>query len=1011
MEYCYLPNYNDVISFLQSKRTSEDYFESLSQVCDEFYNYFNNDGYYEVLCSTTKLNKMLTKSFDVINKMYEIFNFKFDFEYFKFENITYHSYYGFIDDNIIALSIELLNLLRKLCKKLRLFMRKNNLYICHYEFVCNINDGCYDINLSISKQIKKINKILEKEYIIDFFSDGSEEINEMCDCLYYSIYILCNIKKSMIKKYYSINNEVFEDINYFIGKELSNIYFNLFKCLQIDNFKSFSNDELIEKYEIIKKIDCLKEIGYNTNYFAIGKSEQELYNLIGLNSIKESIKKIKAYTIANKQNINNINLHMAFYGNPGTGKTEVARIIGNILFEIGILKSGHIVEVSRKDLVGHYVGETPILTQKCIEKAMGGVLFIDEAYSLVNDESHFDYGNEAISTLLKAMEDYRGQFCVIFAGYKNELENMISINPGLKSRIQFNLDFENYTRDELDQIFDLMIKKTKYSIEENAKERILDLLEYKKRDARFANAREVRNILEQVIMNANVRNPMETLINVDDIDKYLNYYNIKIPKNKKTNLILTGEQELDLLIGLKTVKDTIKKIRAFAKKNKDNSDFNLHMCFTGNPGTGKTEVARIISRILYEAGVLKEAKFIETNGNGLIGKYVGETGPKTQALVKDSFNGVLFIDEAYSLNSGNNFSYGQEAIATLLKEMEDNRGKFCVILAGYKNEMNELLAINPGFNSRIQFHIDFPDYTNEELRLIALKMINSINYQIEEKALDMLSNIVDSKRKEKSFANARTLRNVLDKVILNQNFRTEDTDDNMISEIDVIDYLNDNNLKLETNKSIIDLQSLYEQYNSFDTSIIDDIYLEQTVVSISGAGGEGTGFIISKEGLCLTCSHCIKNDGINQKARIIFNIGRKKIKTYFEFKVLLNDEFNDIALIKLNDQENEFDYLPLESPNYILKSLNEFIMAGFPFGGEAFENISITDGKIASENNYNGRDVVFANMFGKPGNSGSPILDKNSKKVIGIFWGGISRGNDMIHCFTSIKTILKLLKY
>lgn len=148
----------------------------------------------------------------------------------------------------------------------------------------------------------------------------------------------------------------------------------------------------------------------------------------------------------------------------------------------------------------------------------------------------------------------------------------------------------------------------------------------------------------------------------------------------------------------------VKKIKAYAKRNQGQEDFNLHMCFYGNPGTGKTEVARILSRILYNAAVLDEAKLIETDAHGLLGKFVGETASKTQQKINESMGGVLFIDEAYALtntasHTGGNTGYGEDAIAVLLKEMEDRRGQFCVILAGYKNEMKEMLSSNPGMES------------------------------------------------------------------------------------------------------------------------------------------------------------------------------------------------------------------------------------------------------------------------------------------------------------------------
>ena len=205
---------------------------------------------------------------------------------------------------------------------------------------------------------------------------------------------------------------------------------------------------------------------------------------------------------------------------------------------------------------------------------------------------------------------------------------------------------------------------------------------------------------------------------------------------------------MDQLIGLDSVKRMVKKIKAYAKRNKGEVGFNLHMCFYGNPGTGKTEVARILSRILYDAGVLAEAKLVETDGHGLLGKFVGETAPKTEAKIDSAMGGVLFIDEAYALvgshtATGGSTNYGEEAIAVLLKEMEDRRGQFCTILAGYKDEMRGMLSANPGFESRIQFTLDFPDYSREELGQIAVVFLNKKKYTIDQAALELLLDVTE----------------------------------------------------------------------------------------------------------------------------------------------------------------------------------------------------------------------------------------------------------------------------
>lgn len=751
------------------------------------------------------------------------------------------------NERLLPLAKELLLLLRKISEKSKRLIRQNNIYGFDYQERRKLS---FSLPKSLEEETKKQLQTLRKEetelsfrkpkvleeetakllleeaiknakaiqakaYEIDLFSDGFFELCELLDAIWSAIRLLFYLPILEQQESYFFSKEEGEEEAAYCESEMQAAFQKMLapRYAELNAFL-FSEDflrgkdpnECYDLYQQLLVLDVFRSLFQGKkDSLPIGKSEQQLLALVGLGNIKESVKKIKAYALAN-QGSRDLNLHMCFYGNPGTGKTEVARLIAGILYENKILPSNHVVEVDRSGLVGQYVGETPQKTMEVIEEAMGGVLFIDEAYSLVQEQEL--YGKEAVATLLKAMEDYRGKFCVIFAGYSTPLKKMIESNPGLPSRIQFHLDFSNYSREELSRIAELMLLRRNYSIEKAALERLLDAMDLKRKEANFANARELRNALEQVIMCQNLRVSDATVrdLSLVDVNRYLLDCGIRLPMadaKSLTQKMLSGEEELEQLIGLSNIKRMVKKIKAYAKRNEKEPDFNLHMCFYGNPGTGKTEVARLISRILYENGVLSEAKLIETDASGLIGSYVGQTAPKTQEKIQDALGGVLFIDEAYALMQGNSGegqsgSYGEEAIAVLLKEMEDKRGKLCVILAGYQNEMKELLKSNPGFPSRIQFHLEFPDYSREELGKLARLFLKKKHYQIEEAALERLLDVAEEARKWPNFANARTIRNLVNQVILNQNLRAEDdVNDSTVILEDVEEYIQEEKISFK----------------------------------------------------------------------------------------------------------------------------------------------------------------------------------------------------------------------
>ena len=251
---------------------------------------------------------------------------------------------------------------------------------------------------------------------------------------------------------------------------------------------------------------------------------EELNNLIGLSTVKDEVNNLINFIQVQKMreerglNTNQLTMHLIFSGNPGTGKTTVARLLSKIFSEIGLLSEGNLVEVDRAGLVGGYVGQTALKVQEVVESALGGVLFIDEAYSLVSDRGDSDYGKEAIDTLIKGMEDYRNDLVVIAAGYPDKMEEFLDSNPGLRSRFNKVITFEDYTADEMYQIFEKMVADGGFTLDneaaEAAKKKLIELVDNK--DASFANGREVRNIYENIISKQ--ANRVSTLEDPSDDD-------------------------------------------------------------------------------------------------------------------------------------------------------------------------------------------------------------------------------------------------------------------------------------------------------------------------------------------------------------------------------------------------------------------------------------------------------------------------------------------------------------
>jgi SpoVK/Ycf46/Vps4 family AAA+-type ATPase len=549
----------------------------------------------------------------------------------------------------------------------------------------------------------------------------------------------------------------------------------------------------------------------------------KLDNLIGLKHIKKQVldhaKYIQFLQLRKERGFaekDEINVHSVFIGNPGTGKTTVAKMMGLLYKKMGLLQKGHVHEVDRVDLVGEYIGQTAPKVKEAIEKARGGVLFIDEAYALArsNDDSK-DFGREVIEILVKEMSNGTKDFAVIVAGYPKEMKHFLDSNPGLKSRFKLYFEFPDYLPQELSKIAGFACREKGVALTPEAKEKVDEIIvnAYRTRDRSFGNARFVYDIIEKSKINLGLRvmsreepRSLEkaTLARVEypDVSKIEIKPRVEMPNIPIDEQLLQDSlDELNRLIGMENVKEQINElvrlVRFYRESERDVlNSFFLHTAFIGNPGTGKTTVARILTNIYKSLGVLERGHMVETDRQGLVAGHVGQTAIKTAERVEEAMGGILFIDEAYSLSMhSNNGDFGDEAVQTLLKRMEDHRGRFFVFVAGYPDNMEAFLKANPGLNSRFDKMLRFEDYSPKELHQIALKMLNEENLlpspKAEEHLRDYLAFLYEFR--DKYFGNARTVRNVVDEAIKKHNLRLAalspeervNTPHNLLNESDV----------------------------------------------------------------------------------------------------------------------------------------------------------------------------------------------------------------------------------
>jgi S1-C subfamily serine protease/chromosomal replication initiation ATPase DnaA len=788
----------------------------------------------------------------------------------------------------------------------------------------------------------------------------------------------------------------------------------------------------------------------------------ELDQMIGLSSVKEEVNKLLAGIEVERKRreqglpVAKVGRHMVFTGPPGVGKTEIARALGEIYRSLKVLRKGHVVEVQRADLVAGYIGQTAMKTLDKCKEALDGILFIDEAYTLAGEGK--DFGQEAIATLIKFMEDHRDRIMVIAAGYPNEMRRFIAMNPGMASRFNRTIEFPAYEPKELAAILRLMAKRQRAELPDNLEQSLVPWIETQWRSEGWGNAREMRNLLDKsgeaqslrvaVDPNADISKiemvdfesagvplvrmhvpppvptappktppppPLPIVVDNPLVPSSTEHLAPRAGRRLKVESAVPPERTLDQaldrleeMVGLASVKEEVNKLmsaldveRLRREQGLVTAPISRHMVFTGPPGVGKTEVARALGEIYRSLHVLRKGHLVETDRSGLVASYIGQTAPKTLDKCKEALDGILFIDEAYSLARGGN-DFGQEAIDTLLKFMEDNRDRIVVIVAGYPNEMQRFIGSNPGLSSRFTKTIEFPPYATDDLVAILRVMAKRQNFVLPDDIEASLGPWTKVGMRNKSWGQAREMRTLLERAREAQATRIAhdpSADVRQLTRTDIDAAIKVSGYREAVPEQISDTFLKIPALPHSVTPLSEGTSaLQAAVVTIKLGDGHGSGFFISRDGYLLTNQHVV---GDNKFVTVKLTTGRQ-----MPGEVLRSHKGRDVALVKVNETAMNALPMQLEPPDVAA----EVYAVGTPLD-ERFST-TISRGIVSAYRTDNGLKQIQSDAAIHGGSSGGALVDRFGNAIavsVSIWTDSQVKVGTSLNFFIPIADALKFL--